>query len=129
MTLSLELMAYLSLITGFIVLISLISIQLQDRKWEINLFKILGSPNHSINMNLLFEYGTIVIFSVILGISFSFLMSYLTLKYTFDSDYSFNLKDAFYIAVAVIVVALVIIQYMAGIYLKKRSNEILKDSL
>lgn len=129
MTLSLELMAYLSLITGFVVLISLISIQLQDRRWEINLFKVLGSPSQSINMNLLFEYGTIVLFSVILGISFSFLMSFLTLKYTFDSDYSFNLKDAFYISVAVIGVALVIIQYMAGIYLKKRSNEILKDSL
>ncbi len=129
MTLSLELMAYLSLITGFIVLISLISIQLQDRRWEINLFKVLGAPAHSINTNLLFEYGTVVLFSVFLGISFSFLMSYLTLKYTFDSEYSFNLKDSFYISVAVIAIALGIIQYMTSIYLRKRSNEILKDSL
>jgi putative ABC transport system permease protein len=128
MTLSLELMAYLSLITGFIVLISLISIQLQDRKWEINLFKVLGSPSQSINKNLLFEYGIVVIFSVFLGITFSFLMSYLTLKYTFESEFSFNFKDSFYISTAVIVVALVIIQYMASVYLGKRSNEILKES-
>lgn len=129
MTLSLELMAYLSLITGFIVLISLISIQLQDRRWEINLFKVLGSPSASINLNLLFEYGTVVLFSVILGITFSFLMSFLTLKYTFDTEFSFNLKDSFYISLAVILIALAIIQYMAGGYLRKRSNEILKDGL
>lgn len=129
MTLSLELMAYLSLITGFVVLISLISIQLQDRRWEINLFKILGSPNLSINLNLLFEYGIVVLFSVVLGVSFSFLMSFLTLKYTFDTEFSFNFKDSLYISIVVIVVALVIIQYMAGLYLRKRSNEILKDTL
>lgn len=129
MTLSLELMAYLSLITGFIVLISLISIQLQDRRWEINLFKVLGSSSRAINTNLLFEYGTVVLFSVILGVSFSFLMSYLTLKYTFDSECSFNLKDSLYISATVIAIALGIIQYMTSIYLRKRSNEILKDSL
>ncbi|MBL7546224.1 MAG: hypothetical protein JNL11_20555 [Bdellovibrionaceae bacterium] len=128
MTLSLELMAYLSLITGFIVLISLISIQLQDRRWEINLFKILGSPNSSINLNLLFEYGVVVLFSVVLGISFSFLVSFLTLKFTFDAEFSFNFKDSFYISLAVILIAMVIIQYMTSVYLSKRSNEILKES-
>lgn len=127
MTLSLELMAYLSLITGFIVLISLISIQLQDRKWEINLFKILGSPNKSINQNLIFEYGIIVLFSVVLGVTFSLLMSFLTLRYTFETEFTFDIKDSVYISLAVFSVALVIIQYMAGIYLNKQSSEILRD--
>lgn len=129
MTLSLELMAYLSLITGFIVLISLISIQLQDRRWEINLFKILGSPNPAINTSLIFEYGIVVLFSVLLGVLFSFLMSFLILKYTFDTDFSFNFKDSIYISIFVFAIAIVIVQYMARRYLARRANEILKDSL
>ncbi len=129
MTLSLELMAYLSLITGFVVLISLISIQLQDRKWEINLFKVLGSSGRSINTNLLFEYGTIVLFSIVLGVGFSIFMSILTLKYTFETEYIFDLKDSVYISVSVFIVALGIIQYMAGVYLSKQSNEILRETI
>lgn len=129
MTLSLELMAYLSLITGFIVLISLISIQLQDRKWEINLFKILGSPNSSINAYLIFEYGIITLLSIILGVIFSILMSYLTLKYTFETSFVLDLKDSLYISVGVFSMALLIIQYMANKYLKKHSSEILRDPI
>ena len=56
-------------------------------------------------------------------------MSILTLKYTFETEYIFDLKDSVYISVSVFIVALGIIQYMAGVYLSKQSNEILRETI
>ena len=84
LSVSLELMAYLSIFIGLIILISINQQSLQQKKWDYNLIKIIGADQRSILKSSLYESIAVSFFSVFLGISLSLVVSSLLTIYLFD---------------------------------------------
>lgn len=84
LSVSLELMAYLSIFIGLIILISINQQSLQQKKWDYNLIKIIGADQRSILKSSLYESLAISFFSVFLGILLSIVVSSLLTFYLFD---------------------------------------------
>jgi len=113
MSWSLELMSALALITGMLILYSIIQNQIRSRQWELNLLKILGSSGKDLNESLFFEFITISLLASLLGIAISVLVSTFLLNQLFDSVWSFDWKAPL-ITVTMTLVMGVIIVYLAS---------------
>lgn len=74
MSWSLELMAALALLTGAVVLYSVVRSQVRERRWEINLLKILGATPGEIRRYVLSEFILLTAAASILGALLSILV-------------------------------------------------------
>ncbi len=93
MSWSLELMAALALLTGYIVLFSIVQNQISLRRWELNMLKILGASWSEVTRFILIEFAFLSFLASIVGASLSVLVSYSLNKYIFDGDFSFILTQ------------------------------------
>jgi putative ABC transport system permease protein len=92
MSWSLQMMALLSIFAGLIVLYSVSSHQVRARRWDINLFKIMGASPESLQLNLLFEFGLLGLTAAILGLLLSLLGTAALSQYLFEATPIFDLK-------------------------------------
>lgn len=85
MSWSLELMSFLTLITGLVILYSIIMTQVSLRRWEINMLKILGSRRQDLTRSLMVEFLSLVLLGGLIGTLLSFVFSGVLLNYLFDT--------------------------------------------
>lgn len=108
MSWSLELMAALALIAGFVVLYSMASHQVRGRRWDLNMMKILGSSPGKTQKFLLYEFGLLGFVSGFFGMCLSLLVSFVISVVMFEGTYSFDIKSPLYSLVGVTVVSLLV---------------------
>lgn len=90
MSWSLELMAALALITGYVVLFSIIRSQVYTRRWEVNMMKVLGASFFSLNRFLVAEGFWIAFIASIFGAALSMLASWGLAWWLFEGTYTVN---------------------------------------
>lgn len=91
MSWSLELMAALALLVGYVVMYSIIRNQVTQRRWEINMLKILGSTFKEIRYYLLVESLAVSLLAAVLGSLISIVVSFSLTMWVFKTAYSFNI--------------------------------------
>jgi putative ABC transport system permease protein len=90
MSWSLELMAALAFLAGYIVLYSIVRSQVRLRRWELNMLKILGASVGSLRLYLLNEFLILSVAASLFGITLSFLVSAIMMKFIFDAPIAFS---------------------------------------
>jgi putative ABC transport system permease protein len=90
MSWSLQFMSALCLLLGYTILFSMIRSQIQERQWEINLLKILGSSPKSLFSYLSFEYLVLSLMAAFVGSFLSVGLSFGLSYFIFESVYSFE---------------------------------------
>lgn len=90
MSWSLELMAYLSLFTGYVVLYSIVRSQIKGRRWELNMLKILGAEPSTISIFVQNEFGFLSFLSSFLGAVLSVALSYLLNRFIFEGTFEWS---------------------------------------
>ncbi|MFS4459280.1 ABC transporter permease [Bdellovibrio sp. HCB2-146] len=120
MSWSLELMAALTLVTGYIVLFSIVRSQMKLRRWELNMLKILGASWGEVASFILTEFTFLAFISSFLGAFLSVGVSYGLNQYLFEGGFEFSLKTPL-ISVFVITAISVLISFLA-------SRDIVKES-
>lgn len=91
MSWSLELMAYLALLTGYIVLFSIVRSQINLRRWELNMLKILGANWTEVASFILIEFAFLSFLSSLVGALLSIGVSYALNLYLFEGSFEFSL--------------------------------------
>ncbi|MFN7454184.1 MAG: FtsX-like permease family protein, partial [Pseudobdellovibrionaceae bacterium] len=92
MTWSLELMAALSLLAGVGVLFSMAQHQVQMRRWDLNMLKILGAKAGEVQKSLLIEFGVLGLMASFFGVSLSLALSLILTLIVFDGTFLMNWK-------------------------------------
>jgi putative ABC transport system permease protein len=90
MSWSLELMAALAFLAGYIVLYSIVRSQVRQRRWELNMLKILGAGAGSLRVYLLNEFLILSLAASVFGVGLSFLVSGLMMKFIFEAPVVFS---------------------------------------
>ncbi len=101
MSWSLELMAALSLLAGFVILFSMVNYQTQQRRWDLNLFKILGADSLKVQTLILFEFGVVALVASVMGVIFSIAMTYLVSYFLFEGLYGWDPQSALVVLLGV----------------------------
>ncbi len=105
MSWSLELMAFLALFTGYVVLYSIIQTQVQSRRWELNMYKILGASFSEIHWVLVFEFSLISFLASLCGALLSIILSGILMKTLFAMTFIISWPEAVYSVILVTLVA------------------------
>lgn len=90
MSWSLQFMSILSLLLGYTILFSMIRSQVEERKWEMNLMKILGAKPSVLHVYLSFEYLLLSLGAAVTGSLLSVGVCYGISLYVFENLYSFE---------------------------------------
>lgn len=89
MALALRAMAALSVLTGLVVLFSIASHQARERRYEIQLLKILGASHGFISRVFWFEFGGIGFLASLFGVGVGAALSFAASWVFFDSNWAF----------------------------------------
>lgn len=92
MSWSLQLMAALSIFAGLIVLYSVCNHQVHSRRWDLNLFKIMGASPIPLQASLLFEFALLSLCGAILGLVLSLVATAILAAYLFESSAIYDLS-------------------------------------
>jgi putative ABC transport system permease protein len=113
MSWSLEIMAYLSILAGLVILYSLASVEVRNRSWDLNMLKVLGSGPKNLYIYLMVEFGSVVFVGALLGTLLSFFVSYSISFYMFEgiyvADFLVPLRN-----ILIIVTLSILITYLAA---------------
>lgn len=115
MSLSLELMAWLALLAGYVVLFSIVRSQVTSRRWELNMLKILGAKKPDLRRYLLIEVIVVSTLASLLGTGLSFIASFVLSFYLFESRLIANLSWPFFS-----IVGIVLISYAVGLLASRK---------
>lgn len=89
---AIELMAWLSLFSGFVVVFSIANHQAQSRRTETHLLKILGAKFGDIRGIYLLEFSVLAASASLLGATLSLALSFLLSRFLFDGLWIFSWK-------------------------------------
>ncbi|MEK2689715.1 ABC transporter permease [Bdellovibrio sp. GT3] len=120
MSWSLELMAYLALFTGYIVLFSIVRSQIKLRRWEMNMLKILGASHREVAGFILTEFAFLALVSSFLGAFLSVGVSYGLNRVIFEGGFRFSLTQPL-LSVAIITGLSLLISFLASADIVKES--------
>ncbi len=109
MSLALKIMAIFSIIVGLMILFSIVSHQVFERRREINLLKIIGAQFGLIQKIFLYEFLFTAGLAVVMGSVLSTLMSYILSVQLFDSAFKIDASDALVLGGALLIICFVII--------------------
>jgi putative ABC transport system permease protein len=93
MSLALSFMGVFCLIVGYMVLFSIVTSQISQRKRDIALFKTLGMNFSQINKMIAIEFISIISLSFVVGIGLSLVSSFIVAKSLFDSAWGVNVNN------------------------------------
>lgn len=126
MSWSLELMSLLALLSGYIVLFSIIRSHLETRFYEINMLKIFGGSFSSLTAYILTEYITLTLIASVLGVFFSVIVSYGISYYLFEGVFTLNLR-ALVLSVSLITIISALVCFFAsfGVF-RARPSDVLR---
>lgn len=123
---ALRLMTYLTLLTGMMTIVFLLSAESQRRAFEVHLIKILGANAASILNNRLTEVLILGSLSVIVGVGSSFAIAYVVVDQVFQVSFTPNFYPAAGIVLTVLFVCWAITTFSTRLQLKKPSYQFLK---
>lgn len=127
MSFSIQLMSFLTMITGFIILSSIIYLQLFERRWELNLLKILGVNFADRLKYILIEFNLVTFLAASLGAVLSLGISYGLIKYLFETGYSFDLLSLVFTIMSFLLISIVICLLISFRILNSNASQILKE--
>jgi Predicted ABC-type transport system involved in lysophospholipase L1 biosynthesis, permease component len=120
MSWSLELMAGLALLTGYIVLYSIVRSQIRMRRWEINMLKILGASHRNMTTFVASEFAFLAFLSALMGAGLSSAVSFALSKFIFEGTYTFSWQGP--------VISVILISALSGIVALLASFDIVRES-
>ncbi|MFN7905411.1 MAG: ABC transporter permease, partial [Pseudobdellovibrionaceae bacterium] len=91
MSLSLQLMSWLCLVLGFVILISMIQSQVAERYYELNMLKIFGALYDQMKIYLSFEFVLLGFASAFFGSVASLVVSAILSLYLFERLHAFSM--------------------------------------
>jgi putative ABC transport system permease protein len=105
-------MAYLSILTGFIVVYSVVRNEAGSRKWEINLVKVLGGKHSEVRSIFIIEFGFLSIFATLTAILLSLIFSYILSVSIFGHLWELHLQSI--VLIGCLIVATTIVTALIG---------------
>lgn len=120
MSWSLELMAALALLSGYIVLFSIVRSQIKLRRWELNMLKILGASWGEVASFILTEFAFLSFLSALVGALLSIIVSFSLNKFLFEGEFRLSWFQPL-ISVAIITVLSLLISFLASLDVVKES--------
>lgn len=123
---ALRLMTYLTLLTGLMTILFLLSAESQRRAFEIHLIKILGANSESVVTNRLTEVLILGFISVIVGVSSSFAIAYIVVDQVFQVSFTPNLYPALGIILVVLFVCWAVTRISTRLQLRNQSYSFLR---
>lgn len=126
MSWSLELMAALSLIAGFVVLFSIANYEVRKRSWDLNLLKIFGASQKELFQYLAMEFGLLSFLAAFFGILISLIVSYGMSVLFFQGTYQFDLLWPLISLVAVTGLAVGIVIFVSYRIVQGKPAELLQ---
>ena len=127
-TLALELMTLLCLISALAVLYSIVSRESSLRKWDIGLLKVFGASFSHIRWFFVFPFGLICLVAVVLGVLLSFFVSYLISYILFDSHFYVFSPFPFLLLVIVFLISIGVVVWSVGKTLQTKSSVLLSEN-
>ncbi|MCB0351059.1 MAG: FtsX-like permease family protein [Bdellovibrionales bacterium] len=128
MSFALKAMAIFSMLVGLVVLFSISSQQIFERKTEVNLLKVLGSNFSLIRKIFLFEFVFITFLAGLIGTALSYIVAYLLATEIFDSAFSFIISEPLAIFIGVNVAAFTITLIVIEGVIHSRPRELLEGT-
>lgn len=120
MSWSLELMAALALLTGYIVLFSIVRSQIKLRRWELNMLKILGASWHEVSGFILTEFAFLSFLSALSGALLSIIVSFSLNRFVFEGEFMLSWAQPL-ISVVIITSLSLLISFLASLDIVKES--------
>lgn len=120
MSWSLELMAGLALLTGYIVLFSIVRGQIKLRRWELNMLKILGASWKEVAGFILTEFGYLSLLSAFSGAFLSVFVSFCLNTFLFESEFRLSWAQPM-MSVLIITTLSLLISFVASLDIVKES--------
>lgn len=120
MSWSLELMAALALITGYIVLFSIVRSQIKLRRWELNMLKILGASWREVAGFVLTEFAFLSFIASFFGAALSVLVSLALNTFIFDSEFRLSLMQPL-MSVMIITGLSLLVSFLASLDIVRES--------
>ncbi len=120
MSWSLELMAGLALLTGYIVLFSIVRGQIKLRRWELNMLKILGASWKEVAGFILTEFGYLSLLSAFSGAFLSVFVSFCLNTFLFESEFRLSWAQPM-MSVLIITTLSLLISFIASLDIVKES--------
>jgi putative ABC transport system permease protein len=127
MSLSLELMALLSILAGYVVLYSIVRTQVQSRRWELNMLKILGAKQYALNSYILVEVFVVTFLASLTGAFLSLVASSIISRVLFENSLKPNLIWIFTSVICISFLSLIIAWFAARQVMKDKPYHILTD--
>ncbi|MBV2167540.1 MAG: FtsX-like permease family protein [Bdellovibrio sp.] len=120
MSWSLELMAGLALLTGYIVLFSIVRSQIKLRRWELNMLKILGASWGEVASFILAEFAFLSFLAALAGALLSVLVSFSLNAFLFESEFKLSWFQPL-VSVLIITCLSLLISFLASLDIVKES--------
>jgi putative ABC transport system permease protein len=120
MSWSLELMAGLALLTGYIVLFSIVRSQIKLRRWELNMLKILGASGKDLAVFIVVEFAFLAFGAAAIGALLSIAVSFGLNLSLFESEFKLSLLQPF-VSVLFITGFSVFISFLASLDIIRES--------
>jgi putative ABC transport system permease protein len=124
---SLELMAGLSLLAGFVVLFSIANYEVRRRSWDLNLLKIFGASHRSLFKYLVFEFGLLGFLASFFGALISLAVTWILSRLLFEGTYRFDLTWPLLIILMVTGLSVVILWIVSHHVIRERPSELLQQ--
>lgn len=129
MSWSLELMAGLALLTGYVVLFSIVRSQVTNRRWEVNMMKVLGASSSKLLIFLVAEGFWVALISSSLGTIISIFASWFLSWYLFDGNFTFSLFWPFVSIFGIICLSVIVSVFAIFDILKEKPIVILREEV
>ncbi|MFW7379458.1 MAG: ABC transporter permease [Oligoflexus sp.] len=127
MSLILQIMAWISIAAGMVVVFSIAVHQAQTRRWDVNLLKILGASFKDIQFTILKEFGILSLGASLLGGILGIAVSYGITTVLFDGLWRPDLLTPFLCMLIVITACLVIASLATRTTLKSKPAWIVNE--
>ncbi len=126
---SLELMAVLGVLSGMVVLYSVVRTQIWLRRRELNLLKVLGAKLEELTVYVMAEFLVLAVGSVLLGILVSFLISFALLRFVFNLAWHFDWIWPLFSVIGILGIGCVVIWLGSRKVMRERPMSILRSEL
>ena len=127
MTWALQVMAFLSILAGLVILYSISREKVHDQKWDINLMKILGASFKDLNNIVRLEFGLLGLLASVLGVGLSSLVSFILAEFIFDKVWSFQILLPLGIVSIVVLLCIITAEWATKRTLKEKPSSILQE--
>ena len=127
MTWALQVMAFLSILAGLVILYSISREKVHDQRWDINLMKILGASFKDLNNIVRLEFGLLGLLASVLGVGLSSLVSFILAEFIFDKVWSFQILLPLGIVSIVVLLCIITAEWATKRTLKEKPSSILQE--